>query len=80
MKNHDIMSYTFLCVLFTLGFCAFTIIPAIALEKPTGKVVWEDCPSGSEMHVVIRCRIEGGDACDDEWETYCNGDPVEHND
>jgi len=38
MKNHDIISSTFLYALLTLGFIAFASIPAVALEKPAGKV------------------------------------------
>jgi hypothetical protein len=39
------------------------------------KVVWQACPSGSEVEYVIRCRLEGGEECFANWQGHCDESP-----
>jgi hypothetical protein len=36
------------------------------------KVVWQRCSPGSEVEMVISCRLVGGEECFANWQGHCD--------
>lgn len=57
-----------------LAFGTFVKVDAHAEEMPVG-VVWQECPAGSVVEEVIRCRPVYTEPCYPSWQTFCD-EPV----
>jgi hypothetical protein len=55
---------------------SLTTIPSFQASANPYKIVWQRCAPGSEVEMVIRCRLEGGDECFANWQSHCDEPPV----
>lgn len=59
-----------------LVFLSLTLFPTSnAWAGNPYKIVWQHCGPDSEVSMVIRCRLVGGDECFANWQAHCDEAP-----
>lgn len=76
MKIYKLIGSTFFSGLLVIGFVISSTSPAQALEEENPwKIVWQECPAGSAVSHVIRCKEDGGEECFANWQYFCDENP-----
>jgi hypothetical protein len=59
-----------------IAFLSLTLVPTSkTMAANPYKIVWQHCGPGSQVDMVIRCRLIGGDECFANWQGHCDESP-----
>lgn len=75
MKIYKLIGSAFFSGLLVLAFVIFSPTTANAEKDNIWKIKWTDCPKGSAVEQVIRCRTDGVGECFANWQYFCDENP-----